>query len=179
MELKKIVPWNWFRNEDQELAAGPGGVKREAARHPVVQLQREMDRLFTDFFRGFPSFPHLQGFGIGSDSWLRPTMDVAAGEKEYTLSVELPGVERDDIHLELVNDTLRISGEKKQEKEEKEKDFYRMERSYGSFQRVLSLPDDADRDGIMAAFDKGVMKITIPRKPRADSSGRKIDIKTG
>ncbi len=73
----------------------------------------------------------------GAD-WLKPRLDLAATDKEYTVSVELPGVEANEVKLELVNDTLRVSGEKKQEKEEKEKDFYRMERSYGSFQRVLS-----------------------------------------
>ena len=71
---------------------------------------------------------------MAQTDWLKPTLDIGASGKEYTISVELPGVDEKEVQLELLNDTLKIKGEKKQQKEEKEKNYYRMERSYGSFQ---------------------------------------------
>lgn len=88
---------------------------------------------------------------LGSWNWFEPMLDVAANDREYTISVELPGVCEKDAQLEFSHDTLVIKGEKKQEKEEKDKNFYRMERSYGSLQRVLSMPEDAEQEGIAAA----------------------------
>jgi HSP20 family protein len=86
-------------------------------------------------------------------------------------------VDEKDVKLEIVNDTLTISGEKKQEKEEKEKNYYRMERSYGVFQRVLSLPEDADQDKIKATFKKGILTVTVPRKALPKSDVKQIEIK--
>jgi HSP20 family molecular chaperone IbpA/predicted peroxiredoxin len=97
-------------------------------------------------------------------SILKPTLDLGATDKAYTVTVEIPGVDEKDIKLEIINDTLAIRGEKKQETEEKDKNFYRLERSYGSFQRVLSLPGDIDQDGVKANFKKGILRVTMPRK---------------
>ncbi|MCI5137300.1 MAG: Hsp20/alpha crystallin family protein, partial [Candidatus Electrothrix sp. AR1] len=85
---------------------------------------------------------------------LKPMTDLAASDKEYTVTVEVPGAEKDDIKIEVVNNVMTIRGEKKQKKEEKEKDYYRQERFYGSFQRVLSLPEDADQETIKATFNQ-------------------------
>jgi HSP20 family protein len=94
------------------------------------------------------------------------------------VTVELPGVEENEVLLELEGDTLKIKGEKKQEKEEKGKDFYRVERSYGSFQRVLTLPDDADQANIGAKFSKGALTVSIPRKSTPKSEAKRIPIKS-
>ena len=99
--------------------------------------------------------------------------------KEYAISVEVPGVDEKDVKIELANNTLTIGGEKKQEKEEKEKNFYRVERSYGSFQRVLSLPEDADQEKIQATFKKGVLRITVPRKALPHAEAKQIEVKKG
>jgi HSP20 family protein len=93
--------------------------------------------------------------------------------------VEIPGVDEKDVKLEIVNNTLTIRGEKKQEKEEKDKDFYCLERSYGSFQRVLSLPEDVDQAGVEAKFTKGVLNVTLPRKPMPQSEVKRIEVKRG
>ena len=90
----------------------------------------------------------------------------------------MPGVAENDIQLELEGDTLRIKGEKKQEKEEKETDYYRIERSFGSFQRMLSLPEDADQAKIEAKFNKGVLAVTIPRKATPKSEAKRIPIQS-
>jgi len=88
-------------------------------------------------------------------------------------------VSEKDVTLEIVNNTMTIRGEKKQEKEEKEKNYYRVERSYGSFQRVLSLPQDADQEDVKATFKNGVLTVTIPRKELPKSEAKRIDIKSG
>lgn len=103
-------------------------------------------------------------------------MDLGATEKEYTVCIETPGVDGKDIQLQITNNTLTIFGEKKQAVEEKKKHYYRVERSYGSFQRVLSLPQDADQDKINAQFKKGVLTITIPRKSLTGSNVKQIQI---
>jgi HSP20 family protein len=113
-----------------------------------------------------------------ADGMFKPTLDLSATDKEYTLTVEIPGVDEKDVNLEMVNDTLTVRGEKKQEKEEKDKDYYRVERSYGSFQRVLSLPDDVDQQGVKAVFKRGVLTISMPRKALPQPDIRKIEIKT-
>lgn len=186
MDLKKLAPWNWFKKEEEQRGTTlPVTVHREGPSRsygPMAQFHQELDRMFDNFFRGF-GFPSM-GFGREHslsvpEEWLRPTLDIAAGEKEYTISVELPGVDEKDVQLELSDDTLVIKGEKKQEKEEKEKNYYRMERSYGSFQRVLSLPEDAEHEGIGAVYKNGILKITIPRKAAPVKESRQIAIKSG
>lgn len=181
MDLKKLAPWNWFKKEEeQHPVALP--VHRSGATHhpdPVARFHQEIDRMFDSLFRGF-GFPAL-GFGrdpgpLAQTEWLRPTLDIAASDGEYTISVELPGVDEKDVQLELLDDTLVIKGEKKHEKEEKEKNYYRMERSYGSFQRVLSLPEDAEQENIGATFKRGILKITVPRKAKVSTKSKQITI---
>jgi HSP20 family protein len=184
MDIKKLAPWNWFKKEeDQEGKMLP--VRRQETQtfhsDPFVQIRQEIDRLFDTAFRGF-GFPST-GFGrehtpMAQTDWLKPTLDIGASEKEYTISVELPGVDEKEVQLELINDTLKIKGEKKQQKEEKEKNYYRMERSYGSFQRMLSLPEDADQEKIHAVYKNGIMEITIPRKAAPKTEAKQIEIKT-
>ncbi|MFZ2634507.1 MAG: Hsp20/alpha crystallin family protein [Desulfosalsimonadaceae bacterium] len=185
MDIKKIVPWDWFKKEEKTAEKGLPILHRRGREagfsgyHPVSQLHQEIDRMFDSFYRGFgwPSFDFEGPFSRMTEGVLKPTLDVSAGEKEYAVTVEVPGVDEKDIQLELVNDTLNIRGEKKQEKEEKEKDYYRVERSYGSFHRVLSLPEDADQENISAVFKNGVMKINIPRKSLPKTGTKKIEIK--
>lgn len=84
-----------------------------------------------------------------------------------------------DVRLEIANDVLTIRGEKKHENEEKGKNYYRMERSYGSFQRTLSLPEDADQDSVTATFKKGILTVTMPRKALPTTDIKRIEVKTG
>jgi len=181
MNINKLAPWNWFTKEHEQEGTSLPVTRRDAGAletPPLWQLHRDIDRLFGDVFRDFP-FASGMGRSLASlapGEWLKPTLDIAAGEREYAVTVELPGVDEKDVHLELEGNTLRIRGEKRQEKEEKQRDFYRVERSYGSFQRVLSLPEDADQGEIAARFGKGILTITIPRKPSAKSEARRIPI---
>lgn len=185
MDFKKLVPWNWFKKEEEQF--GSAVPVRHLSHHPpvdrlsspIARLQGEMDRMFEQFFTGFGLSPFRQeGFLPGSltSGLLKPTLDIGANEREYTISVEVPGVEQQDVKIEITGNTLTIRGEKKQEKEEKEKNFYRMERSYGSFQRVLSLPEDADQEKISATFRNGVLTVTMPRRELPRAEVKKIEI---
>ena len=183
MSIKKWIPWNWFKKEEDGATAVP--VKRAPSRHwdavpsgPLAQFHKEVDRLFEQAFRGFglstpgfdrPLWPH-------SDGMLKQTLDLDATEKAYTISVEVPCMDEKDVKVEIANDTLTIRGEKKQENEEQDRNYYRMERSYGSFQRVLSLPEDADQEAISAGYKNGVLTVSIPRKPAPQNHVRQIQI---
>ena len=97
-------------------------------------------------------------------------------EQEYLLTVEIPGVNEKDVAVDISGNTMTIKGEKKQEKEEKDKNYYRIERSYGSFQRVLSLPEDVNQEGVKAGFKNGVLSITMPRKALPKGEVKQIQI---
>ena len=186
MDFKKLVPWNWFRKEEEERVASlpvqsTGRASPRSVFHgPLGQLHEEMDQLFDNFFTGFGLSPSGPGGTLSNsltEGLLKPTVDIGANDEEYAISIEVPGVAQKDIKLEIADNTLTIRGEKKQEKEEKEKNYYRMERSYGAFQRVLSLPGDADQDSIKATFKNGVLNITMPRKALPAPDVKRIEIK--
>ncbi len=143
--------------------------RRESS--PFGTLQREIDRLFDDFSRGFA------GSGNGwSTQALVPSMDVTETDKQIEITAELPGLEEKDVKVNVADGVLTISGEKKAEKEEKDKNYRMVERSYGAFSRTLELPDGVDPNAIKAALTKGVLKVSIP-KP-APAQVKNVEIKT-
>jgi HSP20 family protein len=154
----------------------PVGRERGVARadNPFFSLQREIDRLFDDFTRGFPTLGTLGG-GMGSMSTMLPTMDVSETDKEIEITAELPGLEEKDVQVNLADNVLTIRGEKKAEKEEKDKNYRLVERSYGSFERSLELPENVDASAIKATIDKGVLKVVVP-KP-APAQIKKVEVK--
>jgi len=159
-----------------EHAAVPG------AWRPFESLRREVDRLFEDFDRGFWRFPSRTLFDI-EPIWRRgvtaPAVDIVEREKDYQVAAELPGMEEKDIEVKVIGDVMTIKGEKREEKEEKKKDYHLSERRYGAFQRSFSLPSGVDADKIGANFNKGVLTVTLPKKPEAIKSERKVEIKAG
>lgn len=150
----------------------PVGRQRGVARadNPFLSLQQEVDRLFDDFSRGFPTL------GAGLTGSMLPTMDVAETDKEIEITAELPGLEEKDVQINVADDVLTIRGEKKAEKEEKDKNYRLVERSYGSFERSLELPKGVNLDAIKASIDKGVLKVSVP-KP-APAQVKKVEVKT-
>jgi HSP20 family protein len=98
---------------------------------------------------------------------MKPAMDIAESEDELTISVELPGLKKDDVKLSIENGVLTLSGEKRFESEEKKQDYHRVERSYGSFHRSISLPSQMDAANAEASFEDGVLEIRIPRAETA------------
>ncbi len=172
MNLRKFSPWNWFRREQQEHGElMPAG----RPQHPVERMHREIDRMFE----GFPGMRDFSA-GLGESAMLRPSVDISESKKAYRISVEVPGVEESDLDLTVEGHDLVISGEKRREAEDEEDGVHRIERSYGSFRRILSLPADADPDGINARFGKGVLKIKVPRKAKGgEGDARRVRIGGG
>jgi len=180
MDIKKLAPWNWFKNEEASEAKNmPIRKSEEHYRSPLASLHQEIDRMFENTFNNF-RMPFLNDQALDSKidgALLKPKVDIAVSDKEYTVTVEVPGVEEENVQLELMNGTLVIKGDKKLESEQKDKGFYRIERSYGSFQRVLTLPEDVDHEKIDAKFKNGVLTITLLRKEVSMPKGKLIDIK--
>ncbi|MGB3490422.1 MAG: Hsp20/alpha crystallin family protein [Xanthobacteraceae bacterium] len=135
--------------------------------NPLTMLQQEVDRLFDGFSRSLADF---------SPRTLMPSMDLAETDKEIELTAELPGMEEKDVQLNVVDNHLTIRGEKKNQREEKEKDYHLVERHYGSFTRTVELPPGVNPDSIKAVMSKGVLKVTVPKPAPAQT--RKIEVKT-
>jgi len=133
-------------------------------------MQHEIDRMFDRFLHGGTAD---DGF---ASSWL-PAVDIVEHETEYLVNIELPGVKKDDVSISVANDVLTIRGEKKQEKETKEKSHYRTERVYGSFQRSFTLPTSVKSDKIEAYYDNGILTITLPKLEEAKPKQIEVKIK--
>ena len=151
---------------------------------PFDSLRREIDRLFDDFHPfgwRLPSARSMFGFEmpkLGGDAWtVAPAMDLVEKEKEYEISAELPGIDEKNVEIKVANHMLTIKGEKKEEKEEKQKDYYLSERRYGSFQRSFALPEGVDADKIEANFVKGVLTVKLPKTAEAQKAEKKITVK--
>jgi HSP20 family protein len=167
MAIKDMVPWK--RNDKNVL------VRRQE--DPFTAFRYEMDRLFDDFFgRGF-GLSQFEGGSVGRFGAFNPQVDVTENDKEVKVIAELPGLTEQDVEVSLSNDVLTISGEKKHEKEDKGENYYRMERSYGSFQRAIPLPVEVQSDKVEATFKNGVLTVTLPKSPQATQNRKKITIK--
>ncbi len=171
MDLQKLKPWNWFKREETETPEVLPA--RRDSSDPLMRIHQEMDRMFEDFFGSA-----LGGArGANTPLLLKPSVDIAESRKAYRITVEVPGIDENEIALTVDGDDLIISGEKRQESRDEEEGFHRVERSYGQFRRILSLPGDADTDAIKANFRNGVLKIEVPRRKAEDKPGvRRIEI---
>jgi HSP20 family protein len=199
--MEKLKPWNWFKHEDYvanqiPISKNEGAVETLAnvkslstpqnqAVGSLRQRHNEMDRFFDDAWRSFgmPAHsrlarsPSIFDNDLFENSLLgdyRAKLDVSGSDKEYEVSVELPSMSQDDIHIELSGNTLTVKGQKEEKNESKDKQYYRLERNAGSFQRTLSLPDDADRDEIVANMKNGLLNIKIPRIASPKDDVRRI-----
>ncbi len=142
---------------------------------PVMAIQNEMNRMFDQFFND--PFTLLSVPTLRSVSDFMPRIDVSETETAMQVTAELPGMDEKDIQLSLENDSLIISGEKKNDVEEKGKNFHRVERSYGSFQRIVPLVSEIQSDKVEATFRNGVLNINLPKTPAAAKQAHKIEIK--
>lgn len=123
----------------------------------VDSFRREMDRMFEDFFGKEPNA------GESSLSWY-PSVDIKETKDEFVLMAEVPGMSKDDIKINISENTLTIKGEKKEEKKEDDHNYHRVERRYGTFQRSFTLPTQIKGDKVKAAYKDGVLTITMPKK---------------
>jgi HSP20 family protein len=166
---KKIVPYK--RETDQTP------VRREEM-EPFGLLRHEVDRLFDDFTHGFGRFLEPLRLIRERTREFSPVVDVTESDKEVKVNVELPGVDEKNIELSIQDGRLVIRGEKKEEKEEKEKGYYRTERTFGEFYRMISMPAGVDTEKVVAEYKKGLLSITIPKTEEARARVKKIPIKT-
>ena len=142
---------------------------------PFAAMRSEMDRVFDSFLgRGFGRFPSLARADYDDD--VVPSMDVRETPSEFVVEAELPGLDEKDVSVTLNDGILTLKGEKKSEREEKKGDFHLMERSYGSFQRSFRVADSIDADKVKATFEKGVLKVSMPKRPEAMRSEKRIPI---
>jgi len=166
MPITDLIPWRRkvpVRREEERPSVSD---------HPLALFQQNMNRLFDEFFRGFDLAP----FG---EEWtaFSPQVDVVETDNEIKVSAELPGLDDKDVEVSLARGMLTIHGEKKQEEEERGKNYYRAERAYGSFRRVIPVPDEVDIDKAEAVFQKGGLTITLPKTGNARAR-KKIATKT-
>ena len=164
MTIRDLTRW-WGHEEPESRTAG----------HPIASLHREMDRLFEDFFRSgtlAPLWPELKGNGK-----LIPRVDVSETDNEVQITADMPGMEEKDIEIELRAGALAIKGERKVEEEEKKKEYHRVERAYGVYQRIVPLPCEVDEDKAAASFAKGVLTVRLPKAPSEQEKVRKIAVK--
>jgi HSP20 family protein len=141
---------------------------------PVRELgtiQNEMNRLFNSFFD-----TPTPANGTTYRRWV-PAMDLVETENAFVLKADLPGLSESDVNIELEDNVLTVSGERKSEHEDRKAGYYRVERSYGSFRRSLTLPEGVDPEAVKATFDKGVLEVTVP-KPEQQQP-RKVQITVG
>src|SRR6516162_3431090 len=166
------------------MADVPVEVKKAPSAEPAVpdvwrSFRSEMDRLFDRF--GFPSFRRMFDMEpawrpVSTFSFSAPAIDMSEDDKAYKISAELPGLDPKDVDVSVSGNTLVLKGEKRQEKEEKDKNYHYSERAYGSFQRAFELPASVDHPKIAADFSNGVLTITLPKTPAAQKQQKKIEV---
>jgi HSP20 family protein len=143
----------------------------------MLAIQNEMNRLFDQFFSDALPFPAQLAARQSAD--FIPRLDISESETDFKVQAELPGMDEKDIQIRLEKDTLFLSGEKKTESEEKEKTYHRVERCYGSFERVIPFGANLDEDKVSAVFKNGVLTITLPKAAEELKKSRQIEIKKG
>ncbi|WP_298865129.1 Hsp20/alpha crystallin family protein [uncultured Sulfitobacter sp.] len=157
MSYQDYLPSTWIRNQ----------MRHE---HPLVALRKEVDDLFDDFGDGF--------FSGGDKVSIRS--NVSETDKEFSVTAELPGLTEADVDVSVTGDRIVIKGEKKSEKEERSdeegREFHRVERTSGSFQRMMTLPFAIDPDKVEAVVKDGVLTVTIPKPPEAVEKTKKIKV---
>jgi HSP20 family protein len=164
MADRDLTPWSGSRG----LSPFFGG------RDPFANFRREMDRLFDDFFapaerRSFSGGAEMEG------AW--PSLDVEETDKAYIVHAEVPGMEQKDIELNLADNRLTISGERRSERKDDERGRAYAERFYGRFRRTIPFPTEVDADKVEATFRNGVLTVTLPKNERAQDKTRRIEIR--
>jgi HSP20 family protein len=132
-------------------------------------LREEMDKLFEDFF-GKPGFPSM-----GEGVWM-PAVDVQETKKDVVIMMDLPAIDPKEITISIMEDRLTIKGERKKEEEVKDVDYYRSERIFGAFQRIVQLPAEVVGDKAKASYKDGVLKVSVPKSQKAVPKEVKVEI---
>lgn len=137
----------------------------------AVSFRDEFDRLFDGFFGRVPAR------GVRTDGPWMPLVDFEETQDAFLVRAELPGLKKEDVKVSLFGDRLHIRGERNRENEEKGKTFHRVERSYGRFERVLSVPAEIDSAGVKATYEDGILEIKLPKSEEVKPKEIGIEVK--
>ena len=156
-ETKAVTPWRPFMD--------------------LTRWERDMEHMFDDFMgrRMRPWWPE-RWFPTGGTEIAAPALDVFEEKDDIVVKAELPGIDKENIEVNLTEHTLTIKGEKKKEEEVKEENYYRCERSYGSFLRSVELPKDVHADKVKASFKNGILEVRVPKTEEAKSKAIKVNV---
>ena len=145
-------------------------------RDPFTEIRAEMERVVDSVLgRGFLGQLALSS-RAGASAAVAPDVDIRENDKEIIFEAELPGIDEKDIEVMVRSGVLSLKGEKKSERDEKKDTYHLVERSYGSFERSFELPDSTDEEQIKADFNKGVLRVVVPKRPEAVKSTKKIPV---
>lgn len=182
-KVKALIP---KRRKSRQLPVRvdkPSAFRLEMRDHPFAELQRAINRIFDDFSSefGWPwgrwSKPPSLTPDIFGSQW--PRVDMSETDEEIQLTAELPGVDKDDLVVSVSEDMISIRGEKKKQEEKKGRDYYQLERYYGSFQRSFLLPCEVESEKADASFKDGVLTVKLPKTAPARERTRKIPVRSG
>lgn len=169
--MKDLIPWK-KKEQNVERVRDQGD--------QIASLQRRMNTLFEDFFADFDTFFGERPFHVmtaAEKPWFdSPNFEVSETDEEFRVKAELPGLEEKDIEVNMEGDRVTIKGEKRREQEEKKRNYYISEMSYGQFCRSFPLPEGVDRDKAKAQFKKGVLTLTLPKTEQAKTQHKRIEI---
>lgn len=182
-KVKSLIPRRRTRQQLPVHVDKSPQLPQDPWEQSYLAFHRATDRLFSDFLKG------MMGPVAGYDRLWRPVpemldsdwprMDMSETDEEIVVTAELPGVDRDAIDISVSDNTVTIRGDKTEEEEEKTRDYYRLERSYGSFHRVFSLPCEVESDRAKASFKRGILTLQLPKSAEARKRVKRIPIKTG
>jgi len=167
MAITDLVPW---KKPNDKLTVRSGQID------PFLRMRQEIDEIFNGMLGEWSGRMGL--FNRGGTGSFMPVVEVTDTVKEIRVIAELPGLDEKDLEVSLLDGSLWIKGEKREEQEEERGDIYSSERCYGSFERVIALPAEVDPAKIQASFKKGVLKVTLPKTKEAQSSRRLIPVET-
>ena len=171
MDFRDLIPFGRDRRD----------VGTRGGDNPFESFQREMNRLFDDFFRGAGVGTSPARFGGAEGSFggaATPRVDVSESDDAYEVTAELPGLEEKDVEVLLDRNLLTLKGEKRAEREEKGKDYHLTERTFGTFRRSIPLPAEVDQGKVEAHFRNGVLTVKLPKAEQARSQAKRIEVRS-
>jgi HSP20 family protein len=168
MTMLDLIPW---RRAEKTPA-------RREEMDSFLRLRDQMNQMFENFFDDPWSLRPFETFNSSLSTFV-PRLELKEMDADLKVFVELPGMDEKDVQVNLENQVLTISGEKKSETTDKSDGYYRSERSYGAFQRQVALPEGVNEDDVNATFKNGVLTVTLPKRQVVNASTKKITIKRG
>lgn len=177
MEARNLVPWNWFKSSN---SLTPTILKED---HSLWRdfSSRNINHVFEDFIKDFGSsedfLPRFFKNNLGNNLKILPRMDISDTDKEYVVEADLPGVKETDVNVSVSKDgILIIKGKRESQEEQKKRNYYRVERSCGSFERTVALPNNCDIGRVDASFQNGILSIKISKKELIEDEIKQIKI---